>query len=152
MIYEDRFFGCRAYGLWSKEQYGKLSASSRYAREYIRKQWAQLGVLLPEDIMQFQVPYCSRVTVDADLQVDDSMLLHVSEKIEKLSQSFQHWHRSFRQTYFSDLGFLTAALLYGMNDAVRMKYQVVREIAQSGNRKNANRIIQDVQDIFKAIS
>jgi hypothetical protein len=107
---------------------------------------------LPEDILQFQVPYCSRVTIDAGPQVDDSMLLHVSEKIEKLSQSFQQWHQSFRQTYFSDLGFLTAALLYGMNDAVRMKYQVVRGITQSGSRKNANRIIQDVQDIFKDLS
>lgn len=47
LIYEDRFFGCRAYGLWSQEYYEKLTAGVRGAKIHLREQWKDLGLSLP---------------------------------------------------------------------------------------------------------
>ena len=42
LIYADRFFGCRSYGLWSQDYYEKLAASDRKVKIYLQKQWKNL--------------------------------------------------------------------------------------------------------------
>lgn len=148
LIYQERFFGCRAYGLWSKEYYEKLSTSSRKAKEFIRRQWRNLGVSLPNEIIEFQVPYCLNVKMIEKTVINDEMLLSISYNIQILSESFNQLHQSFRERYFSDLSFLITSLIFGVNEAVRMKFAIVSDIVNTGNRERLERIIQELPDLF----
>ncbi|MDI6889469.1 MAG: hypothetical protein QMC83_00800 [Thermodesulfovibrionales bacterium] len=148
LIYRDRFFGCRAYGLWSQEYYEKLTASNRQAKKYIQKQWENLGVFLPQAVIDFQVPYCLNVETESHALISDEMLLNISDTIEKLSEHFSQWHQSFRQMYFSDLSFLLASLVLGFTESVRMKFDVVSNIVNTGNRARLDRAIGELPDLF----
>jgi Fe-S-cluster containining protein len=147
LIYEDRFFGCRAYGLWSGEYYEKLAVSSQQAKKIIRNQWERLGVFLPQAVIHFQIPYCLYGETEGHGLICDEMLLHVSEAIEKLSEQFLPWHQLFSQRYFSDLSFLFASLVFGFPQTVRMKFTIVRDIVTTGNRSRMDRIIEELPDL-----
>ncbi len=147
LIYEDRFFGCRAYGLWSREYYEELAARNRQSKTFLQKQWENLGVSLPQRVIDFQVPYCLCVEIDGNVCINDKMLLNISNKILELSHRFSHWHKSFSQRYFSDLGFLLASLVFGLSEAVQMKFTVVRDIVTLGNRSRLDRIVGELPDL-----
>lgn len=145
IIYQNRFFGCRAYGLWSEDYYSKLVSNSRDAKKYIQKQWENLGISLPQEVIDFQVPYCKYVESENAL-IDDETLLNISNRIEKLSQHFSQWHQSFRQRYFSDMSFLLVSLMFGVTEAVRMKFTIVRDIVTTGNRSSLDRILEELNE------
>ena len=86
LIYENRFFGCRAYGLWSKHYYNELAAYSYQMKRHNQKQWQNLGIFLPHEVVDFQVPYCPHVKPDVGTSVDDETLPHAADKIEILSK------------------------------------------------------------------
>ena len=148
LIYGDRFFGCRAYGMWSRPHYEKLAARSRQAKEYNREQWQNLGVLLPREVVEFQVPYCPHVeVVEGEIVPEDEMLLHAAELIEALSQQLGPWHESFRTRYFADLSFLFTSLIFGFPEAVQMKFSLVRDVVATGNRTRIAEILEEVPDL-----
>jgi Fe-S-cluster containining protein len=147
LIYRDRFFGCRAYGLWSREYYEKLAASSHQAKKIIRNQWERLGVFLPQAVIHFQIPYCLYGETEGHVLISDEMLLYVSEAIEKLSEQFLPWHQLFSQRYFSDLSFLFSSLVFGFLQTVRMKFTIVRDIVTTGDRSGLDRIIEELPDL-----
>lgn len=148
VIYRDRFFGCRAYGLWSQKYYDKLAGSNRLAKKHIQKQWENLGVFLPRAVIDFQVPYCLNVETDGHAFINDEMLQHLSERIGTLSQYFSRWHKSFGQRYFSDLSFLIASLVFGFTEAVCMKFAIVSDIVTAGNRGRLDRAVGELPDLF----
>jgi Fe-S-cluster containining protein len=147
LIYQDRFLGCRAYGLWSRGYYEKLAARSREAKRYLQKQWENLGVSLPQKVIDFQVPYCLYVETDGHAVTDDEMLLYASDRIETLSRHFSQWHQSFRQRYFSDLSFLLASLVFGVTEVVQMKFAMVSDIVTTGNRAILDRMVGELPDL-----
>jgi Fe-S-cluster containining protein len=97
-IYEERFFGCRAYGLWSRARYEGAAARSRQAKEVSRRQWEQLGVPLSRQIVEFHLPYCTQVEVMGGVEVNEGLLLEARERLEALSRRFGFWHEVFRTT------------------------------------------------------
>ena len=147
LIYTDRFFGCRAYGLWSQEYYEKLAARNRRAKIHLRDQWKSLGVSLPPKVVDFRVPYCMYVEIDGHAFIDDKMLLHISDTIEAISGRFSQWHQSFSQRYFSDLSFLLSSLAFGFTEAIQMKFTVVRDIITTGNMTRLEKIIDELPDL-----
>ena len=147
-IYEDRFFCCRAYGLWSPEYYGKISALSREAKNNLQQQWKALGITLPKTVINFQVPYCLFVKTKDNIEIDDKMLLKISDEIERLSQHYSQWHQLFRQEYFSDLSFLLAALLFGLKRALQIKFSVVRDWIMTGDGTKLNIIVEELAELF----
>lgn len=148
LIYDKRFFGCRAYGLWSKEYYEKLSEKSHYAKDFIRRQWKSLGVLLPSVVMDFYVPYCSNVKIKSHkFKIDDKILLKISDNIDTLSQYFGQWHEVFRQIYFSDFSFLLASILYGFPESVRLKFDIVSDFVKAGGRENLHKALKEVKSL-----
>ena len=147
LIYEHRFFGCRAYGLWSKEHYETLAIRSRKAKKNLQKQWKNLGISLPRAVTGFQVSYCPFVEVDALAFVDDVMLLDISDSIESISADFHQWHYLFIQRYFSDLSFLLASLTFGFTEVVRMKLDVVRDMVNAGKRERLNQVLDTLPDL-----
>jgi Fe-S-cluster containining protein len=152
LIYQDRFFGCRAYGLWSKDYYEKLVLHSREAKIHFQRQWENLGVPLPHSVIDFQVPYCQCIELDGDSVIDDMKLLHTADAIDALSGQLSQWHQLFRQRYFLDLSFLLASLAFGFTEAVNMKFALVREIINTGNRTGVDRILGNLPDIFEGFA
>jgi Fe-S-cluster containining protein len=147
-IYADRFFGCRAYGLWSAAHYETIAAGSRQAKKNLQHQWQTLGVTLPPDVTDYCVPYCPDVHVVGEEKINDAILLKTADRIESLSGNLDRWHQSFQTTYFKDLSFLAASLLLGVTQAVRLKFTVVRDRLTTGSRRDLKRIIEEVADIW----
>jgi len=152
LIYKDRFFGCRAYGLWTPGHYEKLAALSRQAKTHIRAQWKKLGVHLPQEVIDFQVSYCPYVELEGHGSINDGMLLNVSGTIERLSQHFSQWHHSFNQRYFSDLSFLLSSLVFGVTEAVRMKFAIVSGIVTTGDRARLDEIVGELPDLCEELT
>jgi len=151
LIYQDRFFGCRAYGLWSENYYEKLVSRSRPAKVHFQEQWKKLGVPLPKAVIDFQVPYCRCVKPDGDRVTNDNELMQTADAVDTLSGQFLKWHELFGRKYFLDLSFLLTSLALGLDESVRMKFVIVREIITSGNRTGLDRILRDVPDVFAGI-
>lgn len=148
LIYQNRFFGCRAYGMWSKEYYKKISEQSRHAKENIRTIWEALNVRLPKEIIQFQVPYCTCIEPVSQKAVSDDLILRVAETVENLSVQFAEWHHLFRQAYFSDLSFMMTSLVFGVNDTVSLKFAVVRDMVNNNTSKRLDNLLEKIPDIF----
>jgi Fe-S-cluster containining protein len=147
LIYEDRFFGCRAYGLWSQEHYETLALWDRQAKMHLQKQWENMGISLPRDVIEFQMPYCPFVETDPLSDINDAILLDVSDSIESISEGYLQWHHLFAQRYFSDLSFLLASLAFGFTDVVRMKLEVVSDMVNTGKREKLNQVFNTLPDL-----
>lgn len=147
LIYEDRFFGCRAYGLWSTDHYERQAERSWQAKEYTRLQWERLGVRLPREVVEFQVPYCPHVEVVGGVAVEDGLLLEAQDRIEGLSRNLGLWHEVFRATYFADLGFLLASLAFGLREAVATKFSLVRDLLSGGDKRRLVALVEEVPDM-----
>jgi hypothetical protein len=152
LIYRDRFFGCRAYGLWSKDYYNKLVSRSRPAKVHFQRQWEKLGVTLPQSVIDLQIPYCRFVETKGDGVIDDSQLMRIADAVNTLSAQFSEWHELFGQKYFFDLSFLLTSLAFGFAESVRMKFVIVREIVTTGNRTGLDRILADIPDMLAGIT
>lgn len=152
LIYTDRSFGCRAYGLWSRAYYIKLAEQNRQAKNHLRKQWENYGVLLPKKVRDFQIPYCLSVKIGGNALINDKMLLQISNKIETISKGFDRWHQTFVEMYFCDLSFLLAAMIFGTAEAVRMKFRLVSDILSTGDKTTLDTIIKALPDLFEELN
>ncbi len=152
LIYPDRFFHCRAYGLWSPGYYEMLAQRNRQAKIILRKQWQRLGVSLPRKVSDFQLPYCRYVEPEDQHKEYDEVLRSTSDQIEALSRSVSHLHETFCSGYFSDLSFLLTSLLFGVAGAVHMKFNIVRDLIMKQDRTRLDGIIGELPDLWAAMA
>ncbi len=145
MIYDHRFFGCRAYGLWSKSSYEKMAAFNRRAKLSLKQQWRRLGISLPQKILDFQVPYCLDVEILNRAVIDDGMLIQISHDIKALSDQLSPWNQIYDQQYVGDLSFLVAAMANGIQSALRMKVDIVRELVATADRTRLDQILKNTK-------
>ena len=148
LIYPDRFFGCRAYGLWSKDYYQDLVKENRQGKLFLRRQWEHLGIPLPDEVLSFEVPYCSQVETVPPVVITDGELSAASDKIEILSQDLEPWDREFRENYSCDLSFFLTSLQFGSQEAVRLKFFITRDTIQKGDRNLLDQTLRRVADPF----
>ena len=146
LIYQDRFFGCRAYGLWSKGYYQQQAEHSRKTKRLSQEQWQRLGVSLPQEVVDFHLDYCPYVEFKEDVVVDDENLLHASDTVEAISGQLAPWHDSFRQGYFSDLSFLLVSNVLGSQEAIQLKFEIVRDFLSNGKKERLAKIVEDIVD------
>ena len=146
LIYQNRFFGCRAYGLWSYEHYQKLSETNRDAKIQLQQQWKHLGITLPQQIVDFSLPYCQEVEVRVSSTIDDRALNDIWLAVKKLSERLFPWHGIFQQQFFGDLSFLFSVLAFGFKEAVQLKYAVVRDILTFENENTFKQTIENLSD------
>ena len=147
LIYQDRFFGCRAYGLWSKGYYQQQAENSRKAKRLSQEQWQRLGVALPQKVVDFHLDYCPHVELEGDVSVNDELLVQTSELIDSISGQLVPWHDRFRHEYFSDLSFLLASISLGLQQAIQLKFEIVRDYLANGKQDRLAKIIEDFPDI-----
>jgi hypothetical protein len=150
LVYRSRFFGCRAYGLWSQDYYDSIADRSRRTKKTVQLQWHKLGVSLPPEVVEFQVPYCRHVETVGEGFLDDEKLARVSDMIESLSEQCDHRHQEFNREYFTDLSFLVTSLIFGVTAAVQLKFAVVRDMTIKGDRTRLDKVINELPDIFAA--
>jgi Fe-S-cluster containining protein len=148
LIYPSRFFGCRAYGLWSKDHYGQIAYQARLIKKNVVQLWKNLGVALPEKVTGHQVTYCSAVETIGQQKISDEDLLQAAARIEGWSRELNPRHLHFQEGYFRDLSFLTAGLFVGLSRAVQLKFTLVRDLLQSGNQSPLEQVIAGVPDLF----
>ena len=146
-IYQERFFGCRTYGLWSRPHYEGEAARNRKVKEFSRKQWEHLGVRLPRQVLEVQVPYCPHVEVAGDGVVADALLLAAQGRLDELSGRLGPWHKVFRTAYFADVSFLLASLAFGLREAVATKFSLVRDLMMGEDRERLIAILEEVPDV-----
>jgi Fe-S-cluster containining protein len=144
LIYQNRFFGCRAYGLWSEDYYREQAEQSRQAKSVGREQWKSLGISLPQEVVDFQVDYCPYVELEEDVSLDDELLLQTYNEIEAISTQLAPWHERFRQGYFSDLSFLLVALSLDLPRSIQLKLEIVQDFLGTGNEGRINDIIDEL--------
>jgi Fe-S-cluster containining protein len=148
LIYPDRFFGCRSYGLWSPSYYETLATRDRKAKQqHLQEQWKRLGVDLPQKVVDFQVPYCLCVETIGTEVIDDKILGKASDRIQAISAHFSSRHQWFAQKYFSDFSFLLTALIFGYPQAIQMKFTIVRDMVHTKNRSKLDSVIQELPDL-----
>ena len=146
LIYRNRFFGCRAYGLWTEEHYRKKVEQSRQAKTLSQRQWQRLGVSLPQEVVDFHLDYCPYVELEGDALAEDEFLLQTYDSIEAISEELSPWHEKFHQEYFSDLSFLLASISLGLRGAVQLKFEIVRHVLSTGNKEGVDRIVDKLDD------
>jgi hypothetical protein len=146
-IYQERFFGCRAYGLWSRSHYQGEAACNRQAKETSRRQWERLGVPLPRQVVEFHLPYCTHVEVMGGVEVNDGLLLEARDRLDGLSRRFGFWHEVFRASYFADVSFLLASFAFGRHQAVATKFSLVRDLVSTGEGGRLARLLEGVPDV-----
>jgi len=146
LIYQNRFFGCRTYGLWSEEHYRKQAEQSRQAKRLNQRHWQRLGVSLPQEVVDFHVDYCPYVELEGDVSVGDEFLLQTLDRVEAISGQLLPWHDKFHQEYFSDLSFLLASISLGLHMAVQLKFEIVRHIVTTGNKGRVDQIVDKLDD------
>ena len=146
LIYRKRFFGCRAYGLWSEEHYREKVELSRQTKTLSQREWQRLGVSLPQEVVDFHLDYCPYVELEGDALVDDKLLLQTSDRIEAISGQLLPWHDRFHQEYFSDLSFLLASISLGLQRAVQLKFEIVRHTLSTGKKERVERMVDKLDD------
>lgn len=146
LIYPDRFFGCRAYGLWSHTTYDNLSDQTRAAKQHLQKQWASLGVTLPETVTGFEVAYCPYVEIVDGGKTNDQQLDEIARNIDELSRHFGNEDNAFRHNYLLDLSFLIASCVYGYTKAVQLKFTFVKDFISTGNRSKLDKMLSSLSD------
>lgn len=151
LIYQNRFFGCRTYGLWSEEHYRKQAKQSRQAKTLNQRQWQSLGVSLPQEVVEFHLDYCPYVELEGDVSVEDGFLLQTSDRVEAISGQLLPWHHKFHQEYFSDLSFLLAALSLGLQQAIQLKFLIVQDFLTTGNKGRVNEVIDKLDHFLSGL-
>jgi Fe-S-cluster containining protein len=132
-IYEDRFFGCRAYGLWSPQHYEQMARQNHRAKRSLSNQWQKLGIKLPDKVINFRLAYCLDVeSVDGPV-IDDGKLDRLATDIHMLSERLSPWHRTFSAMYYSDFSFLTTAMFFDIRRLLQMKVDIVRDFIVAGH-------------------
>jgi Fe-S-cluster containining protein len=147
LIYTNRFFGCRAYGLWSPEEYERRAEANRQAKRNMGEHWLRLGIRLPPAVLDFQVPYCREAVLDDGRPRDDRELTAAEDEIEEISNQLGSESDRFRNLYFSDLSFLLAGLLLGIPEALRLKFTVVQTGLRTGSRQGLEETLRSLEHL-----
>ena len=148
LIYPSRFFGCRAYGLWSQGHYRQIADQARLIKKNVVQLWKNLGVPLPEKVTGHRVAYCAAVETIGQRKISDEDLLRAADRIEGWSRELNPRHLHFQEGYFRDLSFLTAGLFVGPSRAVQLKFSLVRDLLHSGDQTPLEQVIARVPDLF----
>lgn len=147
LIYEDRPYTCRAYGLWSKTRYETLVAKNKKAKESVRAAWETLGIKLPADVVAYRPAYCDHVTVSPGDPITDAGLDLIQTEILSLEGGLEQGTRRFTQVFFSDPSFLLTSTTIEYRSCLIEKVTVVREYLSN---KRSSRLKQLIEGIRKS--
>ncbi len=125
-VYDTRFLGCRAYGLWSPRAYAQRAAQARASQEAVAAAWQGLGVELPPEVLAPAPAYCESVEPAEGPGPDDAALEDMEQRLEELGQDMPGLERL--HDFGGDLSFMVAALALGQTQALSLKVAVTKAL------------------------
>ena len=99
---------------------------------------------MPQEVINYSLPYCPYVKLEGNISVDDEMIQKALDAIEGFSGQLSPWHETFRQVYYSDMSFLVASLVFGIKEAIRLKFEIVRDVMTTGNMEKVKGILDNL--------
>ncbi len=140
--YPQRFFGCRAYGLWSPAAYESRRRAALLAAQGVQRAWAGLGLSLPAEVCAPPPPYCRRVKPLGGGKPDDAALEKLEAELAALGRE-EPWHEFLGRTG-GDLGYLAAGLALGQEACLQAKVAVTRALL-AGRGSEARSLLADAR-------
>lgn len=137
--YANRFFACRAYGLWSPEAYDQRRQTAHAAQEQVKDAWAGLGIELPEEVLAPGPDYCGSVRPVSGAPLDDKALLDLEADLAALTQDLDGIDEL--AAHGNDLSHLMAALVLGTSECLRQKMGYTRATLE-GDEHQAQRVLK----------
>ena len=110
-VYDQRFFGCRAYGLWSPAAYAQRAQEAAAGQEAVARAWQGLGVELPAEVLAPAPAYCRAVRPVQGSPPDDEVLERLEQRVEELGRDLPGLERL--HDFGGDLSFMAASLALG---------------------------------------
>jgi Fe-S-cluster containining protein len=144
LIYDQRPFSCRAYGLWSEERYQAQVEASREAKQNLAEAWKKLGVKLPHEVLSFTLPYCRDVQTVGGT-IDDAGLNDVRADIEDLGHRVFDPEGRWPAVYYHDFSFALAAQVLGYQRSLQQKVLITREMIKLDDSPNLRLLLNDVE-------
>ncbi len=131
--YQGRFFGCRAYGLWSSQAYEPRRRQSLEAAEKVQQAWQGMGISLPEEVCAPPPNYCGRVEPVAGPALDDASLDALESELAGIGAD-EPWH-GLLAGCGGDLSYLVAGLALGWEECLQAKVAVTRALLDGDNEQ-----------------
>ena len=145
--YEGRFFGCRAYGLWSKQAYQPRRIQSMEAANKVQEAWQGMGVSLPPEVCAPPPAYCDQVEPMSGPALDDARLDALESELAGLG-SGEPWH-GLLSGCGGDLSFLVAGLALGWRECLQTKVAVTHAIL-AGDHEQAEQTLAQAGQAARA--
>ncbi len=144
LIYDQRPFSCRAYGLWSEGRYREQVEAGREAKENLAQTWQKLGVKLPHEVLSFTLPYCRDVR-PVKGTIDDAGLGAVQADIEALGRRVLDPEGRWPAVYFNDFSFALSAQVLGYQRSLQQKVVITRELIKLDDSPNLRMLLGAVE-------
>jgi hypothetical protein len=145
-VYSRRPFACRAYGLWSAAAGRARTRQHRDGKKALIRGWRDLGILVPDDAVAFEMDYCTRVRSEADPPPTDRAIMAVLAEVYGLDESIDTWRDRFERYYHSDFSYLVTATLLGTRKSVLAKIAVIKELAETRTDRRLQKFVSKVDD------
>lgn len=140
-VYEDRFWACRAYGLWPAAVYAPRRAAALAAQERVAQAWASLGVILPQEVLAPGPDYCGAVRLQPHgAKIPDLAAgLEAGEtRLAELAQGLP-WGQEV-EACGGDLAYLLASLALGQAPCLEAKMEITRALTQGQTGRAQERL------------
>lgn len=130
-IYDVRPFSCRSYGLLSQEDF---SYGDRGLKLLAKKLKEQYDVIMPQEIVDYELPWCDKVTSTHGTYMEKSTLAGLAAQIGTLDYTF------FPQKLVDDEGTLVPYPVHLANTVLgdgprSRKIKVMKQFTQEGSRE-----------------
>jgi hypothetical protein len=121
---------------------------SQKAKKHVKAAWARMGLRLPDEVVDHQPPYCRRMEYDRSLEIDDDFLMAMGRDVQGLEAELDPHGREFAGKYQNDLGYLAAAEVAGLDQAVRNKVLVDKELLGQGRSASLDYLEEKSAEFF----
>jgi len=124
-VYEQRFFGCRAHGLWSAGHYARRHRAAAGNQARIAAAWAGLGVKLPNEVLAAGPGYCGNVRpISGAAAPSDADIEALESRIQALGRGMTMPEAVWQ--WGGDISFAAAWLTLGPRLALERKVAATR--------------------------
>ena len=138
--YENRFFGCRAYGLWSAQAYEPRREQSLAAAKTVQAAWQGMGLALPPEVCAPPPAYCAKVRAMDGQEIDDAGLDALETRLAGIGQE-ETWH-GLLAGWGGDLSYLAAGLALGWQECLQAKVLVTRALLWGDDKQAQETLAQ----------
>ena len=145
--YERRFFGCRAYGLWSAKAFEPRRRQSLQAAGRVQLAWRNLGITLPPEVCAAPPVYCDKVEQVSGPAIEDAGLDALESGLAGLGAE-KAWY-GLLAPCGGDLSYLVAGLALGWQECLRAKVAMTRALL-AGDAERAEDLLAQAEEEARA--